>query len=149
MVAAMPTTAASSAPDVTEELTEEQRKALWEQFVAAHGKAQEVFDSSLRGLAGAGLALTVSLATALKVMPKVGIAAAAAFLASLLVNLGSYVSAQLDMKARLNKLKVSGYTYAGAERSAWTTVTWAMNVAAGVALLAGGVLLVVFISKQA
>lgn len=131
-----------------EALTEDQRKTLWEQFVTEHGKAQEAFDSSLRGLAGAGLALTVSLATALKTLPAVGVAAAALFLGSLLVNVGSYVSAQLDMGTRLSKLKVNA-SYEGAERSAWTTVTWAMNVAAGIALLAGGILLVIFISREA
>lgn len=130
-----------------EALTGEQRKTLWEQFVTEHGKAQEAFDSSLRALAGAGLALTVSLATALKTLPKPGVAAAAVFLASLLLNLGSYVSAQLDMRERMRLLKLTGATYEGAERSNWTTATWLMNVAAGVALLAGGVLLVIYISR--
>lgn len=129
-------------------LTNEQRKALWEQFVTEHGKAQEAFDSSLRGLAGAGLALTVSLATALKTFPEVGVWAAGLFLASLLVNVLSYVSAQLDMGRRLKKLKENA-TYEGAERSFWTTVTWLMNVAAGLTLLAGGVLLVIYISRYA
>lgn len=129
-------------------LTEEQRKALWEQFVAEHGKAQETFDSSLRTLAGAGLGITVSLATALKTLPGAGIATASLFLASLLVNVLSYVSVQLDMRERMARLKVSGATYQGAERSCWTTVTWVMNVAAGLGLLAGGILLVVFIARQ-
>ena len=141
----------SLAPRMSEpqELTSDQRKALWEQFVAEHGKAQETFDSSLRTLAGAGLALTVSLATALKTLPHIGVVAAALFLASLLVNLISYVSAQLDMRKRLKRLKVSGATYEGAERSLWTTVTWAMNVAAGASLFAGGIVLVIFISRTA
>lgn len=130
-------------------LEDEQRKALWEQFVAEHGKAQETFDSSLRTLAGAGLALTVSLATALRTLPEVGVAAAALFLASLLVNLGSYVFAQLDMNARMSRLRSSGATYEGTERTAWTTVTWLMNVGAGLTLLAGGILLVIFISRWA
>ena len=129
-------------------LTKEQRVALWEQFVTEHGKAQEDFDSSLRTLAGAGLAITVSLATALKALPDTGLAAAALFLASLLVNVGSYVFVQLDMRTRMNALKVSPAEYQGAERSVWTTWTWLMNVAAGVTLLAGGVLLVVFISGK-
>jgi hypothetical protein len=133
----------------TRELTEEQRKALWEQFVTEHGKAQETFDSSLRTLAGAGLGITVSLATALKTMPSSGRWAAGLFLASLLVNLGSYVSAQLDMRTRMETLKKNVATYEGAEHSAWTTVTWVMNVAAGLALLAGGILLVIFISTTA
>lgn len=128
-------------------LTDDQRKTLWEQFVDEHGKAQEAFDSSLRALAGAGLALTVSLATALKTLPDAGIAAAVLFLTSLLVNVLSYVSAQLDMRLRMKRLKASGATYDGAERSGWTTVTWLMNVGAGAALLAGGVLLVIFISR--
>lgn len=137
------------AMSVSTALTDDQRKTLWEQFVAEHGKAQEAFDSSLRTLAGAGLALTVSLATALKALPKVGVAAAALFLVSLLVNVSSYVSVQLDMRARMGRLKLSGATYEGAERSRWTTVTWLMNVAAGIALLAGGALLLVFISRSA
>ena len=130
----------------TTELNEAQRQTLWEQFVREHGKAQEDFDSSLRALAGAGLAVTVSLATALKALPDSGLAAAALFLAGLLINVGSYVSVQLDKRLRMDRLKVSSATYKGAERSGWTTVTWAMNVAEGLAVVAGGILLVVFIA---
>jgi hypothetical protein len=132
----------------TTALTPEQREKLWEQFVQEHGKAQEDFDSSLRTLAGAGLAVTVSLATALRTMPHTGLWAAGLFLGSLFLNLGSYVFVQLDMRARMGSLRKSPTSYAGAERSKWTTWTWLMNVGAGVALLAGGVLLVIFIARS-
>lgn len=132
----------------TQALTPVLREKLWEQFVSEHGKAQEDFDSSLRTLAGAGLAITVSLATALNGLPGTGLAAAATFLGSLLLNLGSYVFVQLDMNARREALKENPATFEGAERSRWTTWTWLSNVGAGAALLAAGVLLVVFIARS-
>lgn len=129
-------------------LTKEQREKLWAQFVTEHSKAQEDFDSSLRTLAGAGLGITVSLATALRALPITGLVASAFFLGALLLNLGSYVFVQLDMRARLNALTSHPADYRGAERSRWTTWTWLMNVGDGLALLAGGILLVVFIGRS-
>jgi hypothetical protein len=127
-------------------LTAEQREKLWEQFVREHGNAQEAYDSSLRTLAGAGLGLTVSLGVALEELPSSGSWAAALFLVALLLNLGSYVSVQLDMRARLGALREHPAGYRGAERSRWTTLTWLANVAGGLALLAGGLLLLAFIA---
>jgi uncharacterized membrane protein HdeD (DUF308 family) len=132
----------------TQELTAEQRAKLWEQFVVEHGKAQEAYDASVRALAGAGLAVTVSLGVALKELPATGVWAAALFLGALLLNLGSYVSVQLDMRERLGALRKHGATYEGAERSRWTRWTWLANVAAGVALLVAGVFLVAFIARS-
>ena len=132
----------------TTDLTPEQRQKLWEQFVTEHGKAQEDFDTSLRTLAGVGLAVTVSLATALKTMPNTGLWAAGLFLGSLLLNLGSYVFVQLDMRARMGALTANPTQYKGAERSSWTTGTWLMNVGAGLTLLAGGIMLVIFIARS-
>jgi len=132
----------------TADLKPEQRERLWEQFVTEHGKAQEDFDSSLRTLAGAGLAVTVSLATALKTMPGSGLWAAGLFIGSLLLNLGSYVFVQLDMRARMDCLTKNPTSYKGVEESRWTTFTWLTNVGAGLTLLAGGVLLVLFISRS-
>lgn len=130
----------------TQELTTPQREKLWEQFVAEHGKAQEAYDSSVRALAGAGLGITVSLAVALKELPSSGSWAAGLFLAALVLNLGSYVFVQLDMRARLRALRENPTSYRGAERSRWTTLTWLANVAAGLTLLSGGALLIRFIT---
>jgi hypothetical protein len=130
----------------TQELTAAQREKLWEQFVEEHGKAQEAYDTSLRALAGAGLAVTVSLGVALRELPTSGFWAAALFLIALLLNLGSYVSVQLDMRARMGALRVNPTSYQGAERSGWTTLTWLANVGAGLALVAGGLLLLKFIA---
>jgi hypothetical protein len=47
------------------ELTPEERQTLWEQFVDVYAHSQESFDTSVRTLAAAGVATTVSLATAL------------------------------------------------------------------------------------
>jgi hypothetical protein len=116
--------------------------------VTEHGKAQETFDSSLRTLAGAGLGITVSLATALKAMLASGVWAAALFLGSLFLTLGSYVFAQLDMRARMDCLTKNPTSYKGVERSDWTTCTWRTNAGAGATLLACGVLLVLFISRS-
>ena len=133
----------------TQELTAEQRAKLWEQFVAEHGIAQETYDASLRTLAGAGLGITVSLGAALNELAGSGLAAAGVFLVALLLNLGSYVFVQLDMRARMDALRRNPTAYEGAEKSGWTRWTWRMNVAAGIGLLAGGVLLVVFVGRNA
>ncbi len=132
----------------TQELTREQREKLWEQFVTEHGNAEEAYDSALRALAGAGLGITVSLAVALKELPGSGLWAAISFLAALLLNFGSYVFVRHDMRARMEALRRNPTAYEGAEESRWTTWTWRTNVAAGIALLAGGMLLIVFIARS-
>jgi hypothetical protein len=125
-------------------LSPKDRERLWKQFVVEHGKAQEAYDSAMLKLGAAGLALTVSLATALKVIGWSGETAAILFLVSLAVSVFSYVCVQLDMRARLDALRENA-EYEGAERTRWTTATWLCNLAAGVALLAGAALLAVFI----
>jgi len=129
-------------------LTPEQREKLWEQFVTEHGNAEEAYDSSLRTLAGAGLAITVSLAVALKDLPSSGVVAAALFLVALLLNLCSYFLARRDMQERLEALKGNNPTYEDAERSRWTKWTERTNAAGGVVLLIGGGSLLTFITRS-
>jgi hypothetical protein len=54
----------------------------------------------------------------------------------------------LDMRARMRALEEHPYEYEGAERSRWTTWTWVANVLGGVCLLAGGSLLITFITES-
>ena len=48
------------------QLTLEQRQALREQFIEVYSEQQTTFDNSVRTLSSAGVAVTVSLAAALK-----------------------------------------------------------------------------------
>jgi hypothetical protein len=129
------------------ELSEEDRRTLWEQFVEVYAKSQESYDSSVRTLAAAGVGVTASLATALHILGPQGTAAIALFLASLACNVTSHVTAQLDMRVRLaclGKGLDEGY-----DSNRWTTSTWLLNIFAGVALTAGGVLLAIYVSVHA
>jgi hypothetical protein len=127
--------------------TEDQRQALWEQFCDVYTDQQEAFDSSVRTLAAAGVAVTASLGTALDGLAGWGVAAIAVFLVSLGANLVSHVTSQFDMKARLNVLREGRMD--GIERNRWTTATTAFNVLAGVSLVAGGACLATFVSLSA
>lgn len=126
-------------------LTPKQREELWKQFVEEHAKAQEAFDSSVLKLGAGGVAVTVSLATALETLGWSGGTAVVLFLACLGAAVLSYVFVQLDMRARLAALRAKT-DYEGAERTGWTTATWLCNVGAGVLLLAGAVFLAIFIA---
>jgi hypothetical protein len=130
------------------DLTPEDRKTLWEQFVIEHRKAYEELDASVRTLAAAGVAVTVSLATALKTLSPAGVWAVGLFLASLGFNLLSFVGVTLDMRARLTALK-ENTGYVGGERSSWTPWISVANVLGGAALIGGGALLLVFIERHA
>ncbi len=99
----------------------------------------------MRTLAAAGVAVTVSLGTALKAFDGSAIAAACLFLGGLGANLVSYQTAQKDMEARLNSL--AAREDGGALESRWTPWTRWFNYAAGVALFLGGVFLAIFIAK--
>lgn len=125
-------------------LTRAERQILWEQFVEVHAKVQESYDSSVRALAGGGVGITVSLATALHSLSGTGIAAVALFLASLGSNVLSYATAQMDMRTRTEDLRTGRYERI--EGNNWTKGTTALNVIAGITLLAGGVLLAAFVA---
>jgi hypothetical protein len=132
---------------MTTGLTQEQRQTLWEQFVEVHAKSQEAYDSSIRALASAGVAVTVSLGAALEAFGSSGVAAAVGFLVSLLFNLLSYVTAQLDMRDRLRDLRAG--RVAGIEGNWWTKATHVLNALAGIAFLVGGALLALFVASTA
>jgi len=120
-------------------MTDDERRALWRQYAQVHAKAQDTFDLSVRTLAAAGLAVTVALATALKELSGWGVAAVVAFLLTLGFNLLSYTTAQLDIRRRLEHVKVGDAR--GREETSWTTCTFVLNVFAGVALIVAGALL--------
>jgi hypothetical protein len=123
---------------------EQDRRTLWEQFCEVHAKQQESYDSSIRALAAAGVAVTVSLGTALDGLTGLGTTAVILFLLSLGLNLVSYVTSQRDMTAPLNALRDEGLTEA-VEGNCWTVATTLLNVAAGVALVGGGAFLAWFV----
>jgi hypothetical protein len=128
-------------------LTDEERLILWTQFVEIHGESQEAYDNSVRAIAAAGVGVTASLATALKGISSIGIAAIALFLMSLTLNLASYVTTQLDMTTRLGDLR-EGREDAGVTNG-WTLATTFLNIFAGAAVVVGGALLAWFVSAQA
>jgi hypothetical protein len=129
------------------ELTEADRRTLWEQFVEVHAKSEESYDASVRTLAAGGVGVTASLATALHSLAGTGIAAVSLFLTSLLFNFVSNVTEQLDMHARIDCLRAA-HRYEGAEGNRWTKATHALNWLAGAALIAGGALLAIFIASR-
>jgi hypothetical protein len=128
-------------------LSVEDRAALWRQYAQVHAKVQDTFDSSIRTLAAAGVGVTVTIATAaVDRFDWWGVAAVAAFLVSLTLYLASYVTAQRDMRARLELVRVSDLR--GFDETTWTTWTFRCNVGAGVCLLLGGVLLMFFVAAS-
>ena len=127
-------------------LTEDQRQTLWEQFVEVYGEEQKSFDASVRALSAAGIGVTVSLAAALDEPLATGGWAVAAFVASLSCNLFSYVTSQLDMRARMACLR-DGHEE-GVEGNGWTVTTTILNILAGVFWIVGAVLLAVFVNSS-
>jgi hypothetical protein len=134
---------------MTEEarLSPEERTALRQQYARVHASVQETFDSSVRALAAGGVAVTVTIATAaVERFDGWGWAALLSFLGSLACNVGSYVTAQKDMRARL--ALVRKFDVRGREETVWTTRTFWLNVGAGVALVVGGLFLAAFVAAS-
>ena len=125
--------------------TKEQHDVLWAQFVETYEKSQEAYDLSIRMLAAAGVAVTASLGVALGEFGSVGLAAAVAFVVSLVVNLLSYGTAQLDMRKRLDDIQAEND--AGVLGNRWTTATTVLNVGAGLAFILGASLLAAFVAS--
>jgi len=128
------------------ELDDEERAALWEQYATASTSAQETFDSSFRTLAAAGLAVTVSLATAIDDLNVSGDRAVVLFLGSLLANLLSYATLQIDLRRRLKAVEIG--TREGSAGNRWTILTHILNAAAGITLIAAGVFLARFVGSS-
>jgi hypothetical protein len=128
-------------------LSEADRRIVWEQFVDVYAHSQESFDSSIRTLAAGGVAVTVSIAAAFEELGTAGLVAVFLFLISLSFNLGSHATEQLDMRARLDCLRERRADRI--EGNGWTTTTTVLNVLAGAALVAGGVLLATFAASAA
>lgn len=125
-------------------MTDEQKKApltddevarLWPEFNEAHSESQRTFDTSVRTLAAAGIAVSATLAGAFGALGWSGDIAVCAFVTSLLLNLSSYGSAQIDMIRRLEA--VVRRDRPGTFGSRWTPVTTALNTGSGIALFVG------------
>jgi hypothetical protein len=124
-------------------LSEDDERLLIAQFVDALTHAEDSYDESLRILAGGGVAVTVSIATALHALSGAGVWAIVAFLASLGLTLASHQTSRQDMTCRINKLNAR--TYDPTHLSGWTRATAGLNLLAGAALIAGGILLALFV----
>jgi hypothetical protein len=111
-----------------------------------YSDSQKDYDGAVRTLAAAGLTVTVSIGTALKTLSGSGVASAIVFLTSLGLNFLSYATAQLDMKNRINALRL--HRQEGIEGNYWTRVTTALNLLAGTALIVGGGLLAYFVATS-
>src|SRR5690242_17395204 len=114
----MPDGPATTEPDA---LTEDERRILWEQFGSVLAESQESYDNAVRTLAAAGVAVTVSLVTAIHEIALSGIAALIAFVVSLGLNLLSFATAQVDMRRRLAHLRRKAT--APSEWNRWSTTT--------------------------
>ena len=123
--------------------TPEQLQTLWEQYVEVYADEQKSFDSTVRAFSGAGVAVTVSIATALKVFPTAAKLAVGLFLISLAANLVSFGSSQRDVKTRLDCIRDK--KLGGLEGNRWTKTTSWLNILAGIAFIAGGAVLAVFV----
>lgn len=128
-----------------EPLTDSEREQLVEQYVNVYAESQQAYDAAIRPFAAGGIAATVSLATALDTMSGFGLAAIGLFLAALALNLASYWPVQFDMRKRIE------HAWANDRRAAswngWTHVTTGLNVGAGLSLVAGAILLALFVSS--
>jgi hypothetical protein len=133
-----------TASDQTRKLTTDERAALWSQYARVHGAVQDTFDSTVRALAAGGIAVTVTLATAaVDDFNGWGVLAVLAFLGALGCHVGSFVTAQRDMRARLALVRVSDLR--AFDETSWTRRTFELNVGAGLLLILGGLLLALFV----
>ncbi len=126
-------------------MSEDDYRALWDQFAEVHSAAQKEYDSSIRTLASAGLGVTASIGTALHLFSGRAIAAVIAYLVSVACNVASHVTAQWDMNCRHAAL-LKTQRYESALSSKWTRRTTFLNLAAGVAFIIGGVFLALFVA---
>jgi len=131
---------------VASQTTDEQRQTLVEQFIDAFDKSQDAYDLSIRTLASAAVAVTVSLGVALEGFGGLGVAAVGCFLGSLFANLVSYWTAMVDTYRRATNARRGGEL--DVEWNKWTWTTHACNFTAGAAFLAGGVLLALFVNSS-
>jgi hypothetical protein len=128
-------------------LTDEQRQTLIEQFADAFEKSQESYDLSIRTLASAAVAVTVSLGVALDGFGGLGVAAVFCFLGSLFANLVSYWTAMVDTYRRTANARTASEL--DVEWNKWTWTTHALNLLAGAAFGTGGILLALFVRSNA
>jgi hypothetical protein len=131
----------------TNELSDEERQILWEQFGDVHARSQQAYDDAVRTLAAAGVAVTVSIAAAIGGLGETGSAAVFAFLGSLVLNFLSYATVQFDMRTRQDVVRRG--VREGIDGNRWTVGTTVLNALAGAAFIAGGALLSVFVGTSA
>jgi hypothetical protein len=133
-----------SPSDEPRALTPDERSALWGQYARVHATVQDTYDSTVRVLAAGGVAVTVTLATAaVDEFNGWGVLAVLGFLGALSCHVGSFVTAQKDMRARLALVRVSDVR--AFDETSWTKRTFWLNVGAGVLLVVGGILLAGFV----
>ena len=126
--------------------SDDQRQVVFEQLVDAYAKTQDSYDTTIRSLAAGGVAITVSIGTALHAFGMSGAVAVSLFLGSLGLNLGSFATVQRDIKCRLGHLTAK--RDAEAQDNAWRKLTTVLNIASGTLLLAGGIALAILVSSS-
>ena len=112
---------------------------LADRLSAAHQETQRDMDSSLRALAGGGLAVTVTVATFLEAFGTWGLVAVGCFLFALVVHLVSYLAAERALSRR-HRLALR----ADPRAFDWdwrTRMTWILNLAAVIAFVVGTIAL--------
>jgi hypothetical protein len=128
-------------------LSDEERQTLREQYIEVYDKSQESFDTSVRTLAAAGIAVTVTLGAAFKTLSGAGTIAVICFVVSLLATLVSFQTVQWDMKSRISALEEQRDE--GSFTSGWNKVTTGFNWAAGILFFAGAIALCRFVYVHA
>jgi hypothetical protein len=136
-------------PDIVDDesgdLSEEDFRTALAQFSQVKADSQKEYDSSIRTLAAAGVAVTTSLGTALEAFPGRAVIAVICFLGSLVCTLVSFGSTQLDMNRRAEMLNSGRYGQIYGNR--WTKTTTILNLFAGGTFIAGGALLAAFVKS--
>lgn len=128
-------------------LTDEEQLVLRKQFGDSYVQAQETYDSSVRALAAAGVAVTVTIGTAIEDFTGAAVVAVLLFLVSLASNLVSFATAQRDLRLRLEAVwKRDRRAVMG---NAWTKWTARLNFLAGLTLVLGGGCLAYYVGTTA
>lgn len=130
---------------MADELTAEEQQTLVDQFEEAHRQSQDTYDASVRTIAAASVGVTASLTAAFQQAGWSGTLAVALSLCSLVANLASYWTAQLDIQSRIGAAWERDRV--GVFGGRWRKATTALNATTGVLLLAAGVCLVIFVSS--
>ena len=129
--------------DGLDQLNDEEVKIAAEALSAALSRTQRDYDSFVRTIAAAAVALTASLVTAFGGAGWSGGFAVGSCLLALAATLVSFWTATADIQRRQERNWE--HDRAGVHGGHWKTATTILNAGAGGLLILGGILLLVFI----